>query len=138
MATTAKKSTMGQEHKDALALGRTEGRIVRSYLDALEAHKPKRGRKRTVESVERDIAAHQAILDDPRANALSRLLSTQAILDLQAEAEAMASSANHPALYEDRFIEIAASYSERRGISYAAWRAVGVPADVLKRAGIHR
>ena len=30
------------------------------------------------------------------------------------------------------------SYSERQGISYAAWREVGVPPAVLKRAGISR
>ena len=39
---------------------------------------------------------------------------------------------------EGAFVEVAASYSKRQGISYAAWREVGVPAAVLKRAGISR
>ena len=38
---------MTDEHKAALAQGRSEGRAVRDYLDALRANKPKRGRKRT-------------------------------------------------------------------------------------------
>ena len=40
--------------------------------------------------------------------------------------------------YEDAFIDVAASYSERHGIAYASWREVGVPAVVLKRAHISR
>ena len=38
---------MSAEHKAALAQGRSEGKAVRDYLDALRANKPKRGRKRT-------------------------------------------------------------------------------------------
>ena len=37
---------------------------------------------------------------------------------------------------ERAFVEAAAPYGERKGISYKAWREVGVPAAVLKRAGI--
>jgi hypothetical protein len=36
------------------------------------------------------------------------------------------------------FVEYAGSYGERKGITYAAWREVGVPASVLKAAGIRR
>ena len=39
---------------------------------------------------------------------------------------------------EADFVSAARSYSERKGISYAAWRAVGVPPAVLKKAGISR
>ena len=34
------------------------------------------------------------------------------------------------------FAECARAYGERKGISYAAWREIGVSAPVLKRAGI--
>lgn len=37
---------------------------------------------------------------------------------------------------EAGFVAHAVAYSERHCISFAAWREVGVPADVLKRAGI--
>ncbi len=46
----AKKMTA--EHKAALGEGRKHSRAVRSYLEALEANKPKRGRKRTPASIQ--------------------------------------------------------------------------------------
>ncbi len=39
---------------------------------------------------------------------------------------------------EAAFIEIALPYSERKGLSYEAWRAVGVQPRVLRAAGISR
>ena len=36
---------MSDAHKEALAEGREQGRAVRRYLEALEANKPRRGRK---------------------------------------------------------------------------------------------
>ena len=42
---------MTDEHKAALERGRAEGRVVRDYLEALRNSKPKRGRKRTPESI---------------------------------------------------------------------------------------
>jgi len=42
---------MSTKHKDALAQGRTEGRIIRMYLEIVEANKPKRGRKRTADFI---------------------------------------------------------------------------------------
>jgi hypothetical protein len=37
---------------------------------------------------------------------------------------------------EAGFIENVASYSERKGVSYTAWREFGVPASTLRKAGI--
>ena len=42
---------MSNEHKQALAEGREQGRGVRLYLEALEKNRPKRGRKRTSDSI---------------------------------------------------------------------------------------
>src|SRR5262245_321176 len=39
------------EHKQAMAAGRKEGQAVKAYLDALEEHRPKRGRRRTADSI---------------------------------------------------------------------------------------
>src|SRR5262249_3399922 len=52
-----RKSQMTDAHKAALAQGRNEGRTVRRYLDALDANRPKRGRKRTPESVQKRLRA---------------------------------------------------------------------------------
>ena len=39
---------------------------------------------------------------------------------------------------EAEFVKVAKSYGQRTGVSYAAWRAVGVAPAVLKAAGIAR
>jgi hypothetical protein len=57
--------------------------------------------------------------------------------DLQEALEAMSQTIDVGAL-EDRFVEVAKSYSESKKISYASWRDVGVEASVLRRAGIGR
>jgi hypothetical protein len=126
---------MTKAHKEALAVGRAEGRVVRRYLDALDAHKPKRGRKRTAESIANRLEVIQQSL--PEADRLTALKLTQERLDLEAEAAEMGSGDELPEL-EAKFVEIAASYSDRQGISYTAWRETGVPAAVLKQAGITR
>jgi hypothetical protein len=57
--------------------------------------------------------------------------------DLLAERDVLASPVDLAGL-EDAFVEIAESYSARQGISYQSWREIGVPAQVLARAGISR
>jgi hypothetical protein len=126
---------MSDEHKAALARGRTEGRIVRDYLEGLRATKPKRGRKRTPENVQKRIDAITQELEE--ASPVDELLLVQERRDLQAELEAMSNTIDMNAL-EDKFVDVAKSYSESKGISYASWRDVGVPASTLKRAGITR
>jgi hypothetical protein len=42
------------------------------------------------------------------------------------------------AAFEKAFVKVAKAYSQRQGISYAAWRKVGVPPAVLKAAGLGR
>jgi hypothetical protein len=127
--------TMSDEHKAALALGRDEGRAVRAYLEALEASKPKRGRKRTRESVERRLAKVQQEL--PNASPVTRLQLVQERIDLQAELDAGEETLDLKAV-EQAFVKAAKGYSERKGISYAAWRQAGVPAAVLRSAGVSR
>ena len=126
---------MSDTHKAALAQGRAEGRAVREYLDALRANKPKRGRKRTPDSVTRRLEAIDTELES--ADALGELRLVQERRDLQLELEAMGDGVDMDAL-EQAFVSVADSYSNRQGISYASWREVGVPAAVLKRAGISR
>ena len=131
----APRREMSEEHKAALAEGRKQGRSVRNYLEALEAHKPKRGRKRTPESMRNRLAKIATSL--PTADAMSRLQLVQERMDLQAAVTAAETTVDLSAL-EDEFVTAAGSYGERKGISYAAWREVGVPAAILKRAGITR
>lgn len=131
----ATKSAMSDEHKHALAVGREESRSVRRYLEALEAHKPKRGRKRTTESIQ----ARLRQIDDRIAGAdpLTRVHLVQERLNLETELANKEEAVDLKAL-EEGFIEAAKSYGERKGITYAAWRAAGVDANVLRKAGIPR
>lgn len=126
---------MSDEHKAALAEGRTQGRAVRLYLEALDSTKPKRGRKRTPESIQKRIAA---IVDSlPDAGPIQKLELVQEKIDLESELELLGTEVDLTEL-EDAFVAAAAPYGERKGISYTAWRSVGVPAALLKRAGIRR
>lgn len=131
----ATKRAMTDDHKAALAEGRRQGRLVRDYLEALEQHKPKRGRKRTVESIQAQLAK----IEDQLAGAdpVKRLQLIQDRMDLQSELAASENKADLSEL-EAGFVEAAKGYSERKGISYAAWRELGVEASVLKKAGIGR
>lgn len=129
------RTPMSEEHKAALAEGRNQGRAVRRYLEALEAHKPRRGRKRTPESIKKRLAKIEEEL--PKADALKRLQLIQERLDLQSELESAEAKVDLTEL-EEEFVKAAGPYSARKGISYAAWRELGVDASVLKRAGISR
>ena len=51
------------EHKAAMAAGRTEGRAIKNYLEALEQHRPKRGRRRTEESITARLATIEEELE---------------------------------------------------------------------------
>jgi hypothetical protein len=124
------------EHKAALAEGRAASRAVRGYLEALESHKPRRGRKRTPDSIRRRLDAIERELEAD-ADPLARLHLIQERMDLEDEIGQLSNGVDLAKL-EAEFIEVASSYSSRKGISYSAWRELGVPADVLKRAGISR
>ncbi|HEX5588326.1 MAG TPA: hypothetical protein VFZ17_13520 [Acidimicrobiia bacterium] len=129
------KRTMSAEHKTALAEGRAEGRAVKGYLEALDKSRPKRGRKRTPESIKKRLTAIDGELAD--ASPIHRLQLIQERMDLGKELATMDTKVDLSAL-ESAFVKTAGGYAERKGISYAAWRELGVPADVLKRAGISR
>jgi hypothetical protein len=135
MAARTKRSPMSNDHKAALAEGRTQGRAVRSYLQALEAHKPKRGRKRTPESIKKRLDRIEVELAE--ADALRRLQLVQERLDLQHELASAGAKVDLTEL-EKAFVEAAGPYSRRKGITYAAWRELGVSPAVLKAAGIGR
>jgi hypothetical protein len=135
MAAPKKKPTMTAEHKAKLAAGRNESRAVARYLEALEAHRPKQGRKRTSESVAKQLAQTEAELK--AATGIVRLELLQKQRDLKVEAERLSEGVDLTAL-EAEFVKVAKSYGERKGITYGTWRDFGVAADVLKKAGIQR
>ena len=130
-----KKSSMSDEHLQALAKGRSEGASVRRYLVALETHKPKRGRKRTPESMKKRLTQVHTALKN--ADPLMRVQLIQERIDLETQLAAADDVVDIKEL-EDEFVKAAKTYGERKKISYEAWREAGVDAAVLKRAGIKR
>jgi hypothetical protein len=84
--------------------------------------------KKRLNTVESEIAV---------ADPLKRVHLLQERIDLMAALEATESKVDLAQL-EKEFVKAAAPYSERKGISYSAWREVGVPAAVLDKAGIAR
>jgi hypothetical protein len=130
-----RKGAMTKEHKQALAQGRAESAAVARYLDWLDSNRPRRGRKRTPESIRRRLDAISR--EYAEAAPLRALQLVQEQIDLEAELEAL-ESADDGKVAEGDFIKYAKSYATRKGISYAAFREVGVSPDVLKRARISR
>jgi len=127
------KAPMSKAHKAALAQGRVEGRVIRTYLDVLEANRPKRGRKRTIESITRRLNVIKKEL--LAADTVTKLRLTQERMDLERELKVKTANADIGKL-ESQFVKVARAYSVRNGITYTAWREVGVSPQVLKRAGI--
>lgn len=121
--------------KRKAARGRQEAAVVRRYLEALERYKPKRGRKRTPESIKKRLDKIEAQLSD--ASELKKLQLVQERMDLERELERLQTKEDLSD-YEKEFVDVAKGYSERKGIEYMAWREMGVPAEVLRRAGVRR
>jgi hypothetical protein len=124
-------TSMSDAHKAALAEGREQGQVVRRYLEAVLAQ-PSRRSRRSPEVVQSRLDAIEAEL--ATAPAIIRLQLLQERLDLVDELDS--SGFERIQELEDAFVEVARGYSERKGISYAAWREIGVSAPVLKRSGI--
>ena len=125
--------SLSDDHKAALARGRSEARTVRAYLDALTTKRPRVGNASTLKERLDRLAAQI----DTEQNSLKRLQMIQQRFDIEDRLKVIGDSVDYEAL-EESFVAAASSYSERKGITYSAWRAAGVPPDVLKKAGIRR
>ena len=99
------------------------------------ATKPKRGRKRTPDSIKKRL--DKVVIELETADPLKRLQLTQEQLDLEGELAAGETTVDLDAL-EAEFVKAAGGYAARKGISYGAFRSVGVPPAVLRAAGIRR
>lgn len=110
-----------------------ESAIVRKYLEFTMNNKPKRGRKRSPDTIQRKIAFIQEKLQN--AGPLNRLAMIQEKIDLEKELRQIQEDHGHQDL-EASFIKVAKSFGLRKGISFKAWKEAGVRPEVLKRAGI--
>lgn len=123
---------MSEEHKAALAQGRKEARAIKAYLEALEARKP--GRPVSKESLNKRVEKVNQKLEETD-NPLEEVDLIQSKLDIEKALSELDNAVDMETL-EAGFVEHAKSYSERKGVTYTAWREFGVPAKVLRSAGI--
>lgn len=125
---------MTEEHKAALAQGRAESRAVKAYLAALGSRRP--GRPVTRETLEKKITELTTKIDDEE-NPLDKLEMIQARIDAEKRMSELEAAVDIDEL-EREFVSVAKSYSDRKGITYMAWREAGVAAATLKEAGVPR
>ena len=123
---------MSNEHKAALAQGRKDSRAIKAYLEALGDRKP--GRPVSKDSLQKRLDMVNERLtttEDP----LAKMDLIQSKLDIEKAIREVKNTQDFTAL-ESSFIERVSSYSDRKGLTYTAWREYGVPAAILKSAGI--
>jgi hypothetical protein len=140
--TTKKKSgarrgpkKMTAAHKKAIANGRAENAVVEEYLGVLHRPKP-RGRRPDVNALNRRRQKVRQALR--QASGIERVLLAQEEIDLTSRIETYGAGGGSLTDAERAFTKVAASFSRRRGISYAAWRAAGVSPATLAKAGIKK
>ncbi len=126
---------MTDAHKQALAEGRRVANDVRAYIEALDAHKPRRGRRRTPDSIRKRLSTIAKEVED--ANPLRKVQLIQERIDLEKELNHLQSAGDLEEA-KKRFVRSAKPYSKTKGITYGAWRDIGVPAELLREAGINR
>jgi hypothetical protein len=126
---------MTNEHKAALAAGRAQGLAVRRYLEALERARPRRGRRPSVDSLRKQLTDIEGRLKE--ADPLQRLHLIQKRKEIEERLNSGSQTEDISSL-ERGFVSAAGEYGKRKGIDYATWREAGVPAEVLRRAGVHR
>lgn len=124
---------MEDSQKQAMKVGREQGAIIQRYLDALDSIAPQHGPRRDPANI-----ARQLVKIDKQLLTASKLAAVSLLQDrinLLRARDAIA-TANALDEMEADFVDVVKSYSERRGISYSAWREIGVSADVLRKADI--
>jgi hypothetical protein len=127
-----------QPYNDGSAT-RTRARLdtvaVRAYLEHIS--KPANGPrgKRTREYIEGKIPQLEETLAAEDLDVIQRLKDTQLLKDLQAGLRELDRQADTESI-EREFVSVARRYADRENIMWTTWRAMNVPAEVLKRAGI--
>ena len=124
---------MSDEHKAALAQGRRESRAIKGYLVAL-------GQTKAGSSCHERIPGAKAqrfgCEDRVRVRSIEACRSGAATFGDGSSARVDGAIRRISESWKRDSSQVAKSYSERKGISYSAWREIGVSADVLRRAGI--
>lgn len=130
---------MSDDHKAALAKGRAATAAVTAYIQALDTvNRPKpRGRQRTVETIEvnlADVQSQLAAATDPMQKL--NLGSQELLLNKELDAKRAEGAPVDLSELEAGFIEHGKAYAEAHRVEFGAWLLVRVPRRVLRAAGI--
>jgi hypothetical protein len=101
------------------------------------SHKPKRGRKRTPESIQKRLVQIDGQYETSSSLAALQLLQERKNLEAELEHLTSGDGADMDKVRK-AFIKNAKAYGGAKGIAYDTWREIGVPAEVLRDAGITR
>jgi len=130
------KRVMTEAHKKAIADSRNQARTVEMYLLVLNDNSTgNKGRRLSQSDMKKELAIIDSKIRSRKISPLEMLKLTQKAMDLRASIAASESN-NVVKELEKAFVKVGAAYSARHGIKAQAWRQVGVPASVLKAAGI--
>ena len=102
-------------------------KVVGAYLRFID--QPKRSRAQEEQSRKRRAKLNEQI---NKASGVAKLRLIQERLNVERKVVAQ----DRHSVSEERFIEVCAAYSQENGISWSAWREIGVSEDVLRRAGL--
>jgi hypothetical protein len=105
-----------------------EAQVINRYLQQLDEHG---GRTLNVERLQERLLAVTHRLES-RLTGVQRIYAVQERDDIVAQLEAADRTD------EREFVKIIKDWAERHGVTYGTLRQLNVPAEVLKRAGMHR
>ena len=126
---------MSPQHRQAIETARVENKAVGNYLKVLNENPVRRGPRRTPERIRARIGEINASVNS--ASPIKRVSLIQERRNLEQSLKAGQKTVDTSHLERD-FVKYASAFSSRKGIGYGAWREMGVPASVLKQAGINR
>lgn len=109
-------------------------RAVSTYLKSLEQQGSPSRELQKIEEQMNKVSSAKAKTTDP----VRRLKLTQEQIDLRNRKSVAHNSERRRSNAERGFIQHALAFSEANGISFSAWRRMGVPVEVLEAAGIQR
>ena len=104
------------------------------YLQAIQEHRPRRGRKRSPERMRDRLEEIEALLPITTSG-LARVRLLQERTNLRRELAGTDAGPDMGDLERD-FVAHARAVTDKEGIDYSIWIACGVPPEVLARAGI--
>ena len=126
---------MSSSHKEALVNGCADSKLIREYLQLVDAQRPQRGRRRSPERITRRLREIETEL--PLSHSVQQIHLIQERINLNAKLATSSLSRTQQTQLEKNFIKVAKSFSERHHISPEAWSEFGVSPRVLHLAGMN-